>query len=398
MIAPCRIWPAAFALLLTHVLGAGAESLQGFFSIEHRSFPRKPLFPTQVRHFNTALTLEAGYVARPTPRLSLAWKGLVRLDENDPERTRFDFKELHLDLVKSTWRLDLGINEVFWGVTESRHLVDVVNQIDFAGDLEGEEKLGQPMARFAYMPASAGQFELFAMTGFRPRPLPGIRGRPGFPIPFGDEPDYESSLGPWQGDLALRWSHSLGGLDWALSAFYGTSREPQFQPAPSATGLILRPRHDLIRQAGSECQWTSGAWQWKLEALARQGQGPAFTAVTAGLEYLVANLPRGTEISPILEYSHDDRKNGTLNLFDHDAFTGMRIRLNNIADTWIQAGTLTDLDDWTVLGVLEGGHRIGDSWKVLIDGRFYSVRDGDESFLVDFRRDLSIQLELRRYY
>jgi len=39
----------------------------------------------------------------------------------------------------------VGINSVFWRVVESNHLVDILNQTDLIEDIDGEEKLGQPM-------------------------------------------------------------------------------------------------------------------------------------------------------------------------------------------------------------------------------------------------------------
>ena len=68
-----------------------------------------------------------------------------RFDHEDSARNLIDIQELSWIRVGEDWELRAGVRKVFWGVTESRHLVDVINQLDFTEGLDGEEKLGQPM-------------------------------------------------------------------------------------------------------------------------------------------------------------------------------------------------------------------------------------------------------------
>ena len=83
---------------------------------------------------------------------------------------------------------------VFWGVAESVHLVDIVNQADFKEDIDGEQKLGQPMAMFTLEDDQAS-LSLFALFGFRPRAFPEEQGR--FRVVgdarVEDDPEYEAS-------------------------------------------------------------------------------------------------------------------------------------------------------------------------------------------------------------
>ena len=44
--------------------------------------------------------------------------------------------------------LRAGIGRVFWGVTESYHLVDVINQTDLVENVDRKDKLGQPLVNF----------------------------------------------------------------------------------------------------------------------------------------------------------------------------------------------------------------------------------------------------------
>ena len=53
---------------------------------------------------------------------------------------------------------------MFWGVTESQHLVDVVNQTDLVENPDGEEKLGQLMVNLT-VARSWGTLNLFVAPG-----------------------------------------------------------------------------------------------------------------------------------------------------------------------------------------------------------------------------------------
>ena len=61
-----------------------------------------------------------------------------RWDENDDERTHGDVRELYYQQSGDTFEFRLGARRVFWGVTESRHLVDIVNQSDFVENISNE--------------------------------------------------------------------------------------------------------------------------------------------------------------------------------------------------------------------------------------------------------------------
>ena len=72
-----------------------------------------------------------------------------RWDSRDEERRHSDIRELYLLHVMDSWELLAGISKVFWGVAESSHLVDIINQTDYLEGIDGEDKLGQPMLRLS---------------------------------------------------------------------------------------------------------------------------------------------------------------------------------------------------------------------------------------------------------
>ena len=79
------------------------------------------------------------------------------------------------EIRSQEWELRLGVDRVFWGVTESRRLVNVVNQIDLVEHPYKEPTLGQPMVHIT-LSGDWGAVELFGMTWHRPRTFPGRSG------------------------------------------------------------------------------------------------------------------------------------------------------------------------------------------------------------------------------
>jgi hypothetical protein len=162
----------AFAVQCPRLCFCGTD-VSGFAAWECRFFPASP----------------ANDEAHDTPFLSMAvepawdrtwdeaniWlraRPFLRIDSHDHERTIADMRELFLRYGADRWEYLAGYNTVFWGVTESRHLVDIINQTDWAGDFFEEDKLGQPMVSMTvYTPS--GTVELFILPVFRKRVFPG---------------------------------------------------------------------------------------------------------------------------------------------------------------------------------------------------------------------------------
>ena len=217
----------------------------------------------------------------------------LRWDSVDDDRKLADLQEAYWAREGGSVELLAGVNTVFWGVTESVHLVDIVNQTDAAGDIDGEDKLGQPMVNLAWQ-QDWGMISAYLMPYFRERNYPGLDGRLRTPVPVdSDRAVYQSSRKQNHVDVALRYSHYIGDVDVGLSIFSGTSREPRLVPADDAP--VLLPHYDQIDQFGVDLQYTRDAWLWKLEAIARNGYSETFAAAVGGFEFG-------------LQLSYDDRK------------------------------------------------------------------------------------------
>ena len=222
---------------------AGDWKFSGSVGAEARLFVDDPMFSGQLRGVQASLLLEPELDFRSAAgrhRISIA--PFLRVDSRDDERTHFDLREAHWLFLWSDWELLAGVNEVYWGVTESRHLVDVINQKDAVEDVDGEDKLGQPMIQLAAQ-RSWGRIEGFLLTGFRERTFPGRAGRLRTPLPVDtDVALYESSAEDRRIDLALRYSHYLvqQSAVYALGQLGATEAETKITPLLKNKRLYVR--------------------------------------------------------------------------------------------------------------------------------------------------------------
>ena len=104
--------------------------LSGSVSVESRIYQNSPLFPEQHRNYLSAAFNPEYYVEWSDGNQGLIIAPFLRLDQFDSERTHFDIREFIWRLSKRDFDLKIGIGKVFWGVTESQHLVDIINQTD----------------------------------------------------------------------------------------------------------------------------------------------------------------------------------------------------------------------------------------------------------------------------
>jgi hypothetical protein len=339
----------------------------------------------------------------------------VRVDAEDDERTRADLREFQVTHVGEDWEVHAGVRQVFWGVTEFVHLVDVVNQIDFAENIDGEDRLGQPMVDLSLV-RPWGVLDFMVLPGFRERTFPGEDGRLRYAVPVDtDGARYESGDEQWHVDWAARMRGSAGPVEYGLYHFRGTSRDPDL--LPTATGsddLVLTPYYPQIDQTGLDAQAIVGDWLWKLEALRRSGQGGHYNAATGGFEWTwVGALSTRADVGFVLEYMYDGRGDRRASMWEHDVGFATRWRFNDVADSQTLLGVTWDhvTDEYVVK--LEGSRRLGDSWSMSLEGRLFggteSIPDGPPAAWLEtltdpdektasVQRDDYVQLELIRYF
>lgn len=391
-------------LIIAVFLATGAAHAQwdisGQIDLDARIFPQSPKFADQ--HQSTispsiALRPEAVYEWNEGDD-RLTFEMFYRADMHDEARTHFDVREAHWLHFGPDWDVTVGVSKVFWGVTESLHLVDIINQTDFIEDIDNEDKLGQPMVSLSLL-RDWGTLRFFVLPGFRERTFPGDDARRRGPIRIeAEDASYESGAEEWHVDYAIRWAHTFGNWDVGVSHFYGTSREPRLTPSwKPLEGIRLRPHYDLIHQTGIDIQYTKDAWLWKFEAIARWGHGDPFIAAVGGFEYTFFGVrDSNVDVGVLAELQFDGRNDdgsAPITIADNDLFVGTRIALNDEKDTTFLAGGIVDLDDGTSSVFLEASRRIDNSWLAEIEARIIAYSD-DENVLEPFSRDSSVTLGL----
>ena len=285
----------------------------------------------------------------------------ARLDAEDDERSHFDIREAYIEGIhdRLTWRA--GISRVFWGATEFRHTVDVINQIDLVENSDQEDKLGQPMISLTYQ-ADYGDFSAYILPGFRERTFPGRDGRPRLPFVVDtDRATYESSAEEAHTDLALRFAGFFGPMDIGLSVFHGTDRDPRF--IPIAPG-ILAPHYEQMTQFALDGTAISGSWIWKWEAFFRDTDPEAFASLTGGFEVTLVGILGDHDLGIIMEGMWDEREDEADHPFADDIFLGGRWVFNDVDNTEILGGIVTDVDNEGTFLSLEFDRRLSDNWTI----------------------------------
>lgn len=410
----------ALVLALAPIAKAGEWEADFETSAELRWFPESPLLPGQLEDVQPSLVVQGEFQWQSeNGKHEFVFVPWARLDGEDDQRSHADFREAFYRYYSDDdWSLLIGAGKVFWGTTESRHLVDIVNQTDGVEDIDEEDKLGQPMINLGFS-KDWGQLDFYLLPFFRDRTFPGEEGRLRFPVVVQEEDAiFGRSAGREGVDIAARYAHYIGDWDFGISLFHGLSREPRVVvPVTGASEGKAYALYDEITQAGLDLQWTKGAWLWKFEGIVREGQGETFAAAAGGVEYTLYQIGgKDWDLGLLAEYLHDGRDEQTVILpgnvtpkgpgvttaapvttFEDDLFTGARLAFNDSQDTSILAGAITDLEDGTVLGTIEAGRRFGENWVGEVESRFVTNADPANA-LTALDRDDFVTLRITRYY
>ena len=366
---------AALALMAAADSGAQAIDFAGKIGLQGRWYPDSPAFRDQ-RSGTGGLVVEPTLYGEIAETTSFTVTPLYRYDSADPQRTHADLREAYLltfgEWGENSWEIRLGFDRVFWGVAEVHNLVDIVNQVDLVEHPRDRPKLGQPMAHLT-MSGDWGVAEAFLLPYHRKHTFPGPHGRHRSGYPIDDDALYESGAEERRVDLAFRYSNAVGLLDFGLSAFAGTSREPVFLPTGPAGPLI--PYYERIRQFGVDAQLTTEPWLYKMEAIHRGGarnllgREEDYSALILGLERtLYALLGSGTDLTVLAEWLYDGRGRRATTVWQNDLFVSGSLAFNDVQDTRLLAGLLGDLrHDYRALN-MELKRRLSDSWTVRLEG------------------------------
>ncbi len=391
---------------------ADGIDISGRLSAETWLYPQSAAYPDQ-RSYAGGLSLETTFYTENDEGTSITVTPFLRYDAGDPDRTYADFREAYLlmygDIGNGEWELRLGIDRVFWGVTELRSLVDIINQSDVIENPNEKTKMGQPMAHLTWS-GDWGALELFAMTWHRSRPYPSRRGRQRYELVVDrDMISYESGAKKWHIDLASRYSGLFGPLEIGLSLFNGTNREPTLMPVFVDYQVVALAQHyEKIRQFGVDAQLAKGSLLLKLEAIYRAGaknsrfiqhlntlEEEDYTAFVLGSEYtLYSILGSNSDLVLFAEWAYDGRGRWATNAFENDLFLAARLGLNDTQSTEFVVSVLSSLDSSSRVLAGEFKRRLSsDNWFLHIETSAFLDIDEDD-FMYYVRRDSYIKVNL----
>ena len=389
--------PVLVLVTATGVMASGYD-FSGLAGLEGRGFFEEERYPGQERN-NGSFFLQ--------PEYRYGWSGgsaitvipFLRVDSADEERTHFDLRELNVLLAGERAELVLGLDKVFWGATEFVHLVDIINQTDLVEQIDGEEKLGQPMLHVS-VASDWGTVDAFILPFFRERTFPGKSGRLRGPLYVDpDEARYENGAEERHVDFAVRYSHTIGNVDFGVHHFWGTGREPILTPVLNDGGeLVLASTYPQIDQTGVDVQAVLGGWLVKFEGFRRTGQGDLYHAAAGGIEYtFFAVLDSKTDIGCVAEYAWDERNDSATTPYQDDLMLGLRLALNDPAGSQALFGYIRDTENRSGILTLESRRRIGDDWTVSLEGAVF-LDQPRKDYLYGLRDDDFLSLEISYYF
>jgi len=353
---------------------------------------------SEIRRTDPSLVVEVEY--RPREHVAggeVRAKGFLRLDGQDGHRTHADLRQLVWTREEGDLDVKVGVDTVFWGVTEFDHMIDIVNQTDWVEDPRGTEKLGQPMVAGAFH-SGVGSFELLLLPAFRKRTFPDLSGRlQTYPPTDPAHEDFAAPNGANHVDWVGRWSYSGTGWDVGVYHFEGTSRSPRFLLTIEGTQPVLLPRYDLVSQDAFDGQVAVGHWLWKMEGFYQHDGARRYAGATGGFEYTFTGVG-GTraDCGLVGELIRDHRPDGAAGYLQNEVAVGVRLAANDVSGTEAIFGWLTNRDDHRNVWLLDASRRLGTVWKLGLKARgFRHVPRGDVLF--GSRDDSYLQIDLTRF-
>ncbi|OUR66294.1 hypothetical protein A9Q73_07385 [Bermanella sp. 47_1433_sub80_T6] len=411
--------------------------ISAYFNDRATSFLNSSIVDQRINN-SVSLELEL-FTAWDNDDQTITFKPFFRQDEMDDERTHGDIRELMWNKLSDDYELKLGVGKVFWGVTESAHLVDIINQTDSVESIDGEQKLGQPMVQ-VLLEREWGNLDLFVLPYFRERTFAGSQARLSAGLDYAAA-DYESSSAEQNIDFAMRFNSYIDDFEYALSAFHGTSREAVVGFDYKAVDGVLvadqfRSYYPIISQIGVEVQYLNEGWAWKFEGIVRDGvpvsyyvnstelltwilqsevieeltgekmpvpetmeisKGENYFATAAGFEYTQVGIwETRIDLGWVVEHIYDSRQEkASPGAFEHDVLLATRWAANDDADSTLLAGVVYDYEyeDYSVS--IEGNTRLFDGLSLAVEARVFAP--ANDSPQIAFRDEDFVKLTLSYY-
>ncbi len=381
-------------------INAAEFGFQGDAQIQQRAFFQSPQPPEHEKpvHWQGSVMLAPEWYWQ-AERATYSFKPFARVDSHDEERSHIDIRELIAHYFWDDYELKVGVGKVFWGVLESQHIVDVINQTDLVEAFDQEEKLGQPMMQFKLV-KDYGTLELFALPYFRERTFPGSEGRLSGIEVNPDAVRYESGNEENHLDVAMRYSHYIDSLEFAASYFKGTNRDPYLMSEnsseiPEENTFLLIPFYAQMSQASLDMLVVQENWLYKFEGRYRDSLENTWV-LGGGFEYTqVGVFSSLVDFGWLVELIYDQSMDKDL---EKRGFAGIRINFNDVDGTEVLVGVDQSLKRQSeTLLRFESSQRINERWKWQLEAWFISSQQSASSLFPIENEDF-IELSLNYYF
>ena len=280
-------------------------------TFETRIFHKENAYEYQKNTY--AVNLKSELFIEPYKNINVLIEPKYRYDHHDKERSLFDISQAYFLYFNDYSEFKVGKDKVFWGVTELKNLVDIINSPD---DSSGEDKskLGQSLISYSYINEKIGFVDLIYMPLFHEPTKIGKRGRLRLNLPTQNyNTTYEGGAGRKVPSWAVKWQNSYGESDISLQFFRGTSRSSSTLPKLEDSQIKYFSGHERITQLGSFFQKIYGPIIFKFEGIKRNGQKNAkyerenFYSYITGFEYVITRVFDNVwDLNIFAEYSNDD--------------------------------------------------------------------------------------------
>jgi len=412
---------AAVLVAITTSSTARAEwtvDSRGEMGLETRVFTPDDDSGTQDQNVAAAARLQVDAKEGP---FRLRFRGFVRHDETDRGRSAAFPEEAWAQWRGDRFSLTVGWDMVTWTATEAFHPADVINSRYFDSNVEGFEKIGEPLAQLR-MKLGQGAVSAYFMPFFTSPIFPSPRSRLSFTgpgVPFGKSlwlnRDGEISDGRWGAQWAANVQQTVGDADISVHVLQNQDRYNPVVGIDPTQGK-LRPLFAPLTQVGGTYQQVVEGVILKAELAYRMFADPTtgpsanfvalderqlsesrdHGAVAVGLEYAVS-LENGWESTFIVEgqtifaegkgWRGNERIRHQLNLFQRDLMGGIRLAFQDVADSALLLFAIVDLESpEQVFGNLAYTRRIGEEWSLKTGIRFFNLPPKDPRNPVGFER------------
>lgn len=321
----------------------------------------------------------------------------VRWENHGSGRSIADFNELYFSVRAGETMIEAGITRLFWGVTESLPLENIINPPDLAADYTGKTTLGVALVRLA-RPVGFGQIEIILIPWDRDPRFPGVAGRPRTELPVlgrVEHPDGQPPAG------AVRVAFGGSAFDAHLYYFQGLDRQSVLIPQFDGEGppRSLRASRKAIQQWGGDLQVPIGNLLLKGDAIYRTGYSRGFGAAILGGEYTLNSIGgSAADLGLMLEYQYDDRPwDAPLSPMDQGVYAGIRVAFNDPASSQFKFGVLQATTSAAQVWQGDFSRRIAENWTVEGSVNVF-VNAHAQPALYGFARDSYMEISLVRYF